>query len=65
MLLVTFSVKFKVCVVEISKLYSTCTLYCIVFPDHETAIMHRLQGVILEHSAALINVMELSAELDW
>ena len=45
--------------------FCTCTLYCIGFPDHETAIMHRLQGVILEHSAALINVMELSAELDW
>lgn len=33
--------------------------------DHETAIMHRLQEVILEHSTALLTVVELVAELDW
>lgn len=33
--------------------------------DHETAVMHRLQEVILERAGALISVMDLSAELDW
>jgi len=33
--------------------------------DHETAIMHRLQTVILEHTKVLIDVMECCAELDW
>ncbi|XP_065680146.1 mutS protein homolog 5 isoform X4 [Hydra vulgaris] len=32
--------------------------------DHETTIMHRLQDVILEHTGTLINVVEVSAELD-
>ncbi|XP_078354214.1 mutS protein homolog 5-like isoform X2 [Oculina patagonica] len=32
--------------------------------DHETAIMHRLQTVILEHTKVLMDVMECSAELD-
>lgn len=36
------------------------------FPsDHETAIMHRLQTVILEHTKVLLDVMECCAELDW
>ena len=34
-------------------------------PDHETAIMHRLQEVVLGHSSVLLQVMEHSAELDW
>ena len=33
--------------------------------DHETAIMHRLQEVILEHASSLLTVVELTAELDW
>lgn len=33
--------------------------------DHETAIMHRLQTVILEHTKVLLDVMECCAELDW
>ena len=33
--------------------------------DHETAIMHRLQEVVLEHTPLLLSVMEHSAELDW
>ena len=33
--------------------------------DHETAIMHRLQTVILEHTKVLMDVMECCAELDW
>lgn len=32
--------------------------------DHETAIMHRLQTVILEHTKVLMDVMECCAELD-
>lgn len=35
------------------------------FSDHETAIMHRLQTVILEHTKVLMDVMECCAELDW
>ena len=38
---------------------------CLVFLDHETGIMHRLQNTILEHSAVLVDVMRLAAELDW
>ena len=33
--------------------------------DHETAIMHRLQSIILEHTNVLMKVMEYTAELDW
>ena len=33
--------------------------------DHETAIVHRLQEVILEHASSLLTVVELTAELDW
>ena len=33
--------------------------------DHETAIMYRLQEVVLERAEPLISIMELSAELDW
>ena len=36
-----------------------------LFSDHETAIMHRLQTVILEHTKVLMDVMECCAELDW
>ncbi|XP_029213276.2 mutS protein homolog 5-like isoform X3 [Acropora millepora] len=32
--------------------------------DHETAIMHRLQTVILEHTKVLVDVMDCCAELD-
>lgn len=32
--------------------------------DHETAIMHRLQNIILEHTDLLMKVMEYTAELD-
>ena len=35
------------------------------FIDHETAIMHRLQNMILEHSNVFIDVMDLCAQLDW
>lgn len=34
-------------------------------PDHENAIMYRLQDVILEQASALLALMELTAELDW
>ena len=33
--------------------------------DHETAIMHRLQSIVLEHAVLLLKVMEYTAELDW
>ena len=33
--------------------------------DHETAIMYRLQEVVLEETEAILAVMEISAELDW
>ncbi|XP_028412976.1 mutS protein homolog 5-like isoform X1 [Dendronephthya gigantea] len=32
--------------------------------DHETAIMHRLQSIVLEHTDLLLKVMEYTAELD-
>ncbi|XP_046851108.1 mutS protein homolog 5-like [Xenia sp. Carnegie-2017] len=32
--------------------------------DHETAIMHRLQNIVLEHTDLLLKVMEYAAELD-
>jgi len=32
--------------------------------DHETAIMHRLQTVVLEHTKVLMDVMDCCAELD-
>jgi len=32
--------------------------------DHETAIMHRLQTVVLEHTNVLMDVMDCCAELD-
>jgi DNA mismatch repair protein MSH5 len=32
--------------------------------DHETAIMHKLQSVIVQHSHALVTVVEYAAELD-
>ena len=37
----------------------------ILFADHETAIMHRLQTVVLEHTKVLMDVMDCCAELDW
>jgi len=36
-----------------------------VFTDHETAILYRLQDVILEQSQTLLTAVELTAELDW
>ena len=33
--------------------------------DTETAMMHRLQSVLMEHSDALISVIECTTELDW
>ena len=33
--------------------------------DHEAAIMHRLQGVILENTHLLMDTVDLAAELDW
>jgi len=33
--------------------------------DMETAIMHKLQNIILEHTNTLLAVLDLSAELDW
>lgn len=38
---------------------------CICTQDHETAIMHRLQEVVVERTRSLLAVMEISAELDW
>ena len=38
---------------------------CIHTQDHETAIMYRLQEVVVERMSSLLAVMELSAELDW
>ena len=42
-----------------------CYLHTHIFLDHETAIMHRLQSIVLEHTALLLKVMEYTAELDW
>ena len=47
-----------------SKLISL-TLQMLALLDHETAIMHRLQSIILEHTNVLMKVMEYTAELDW
>ena len=33
--------------------------------DHENAILYRLQDVILEQTSALLDLVELTAELDW
>ena len=33
--------------------------------DTETAIMHKLQSVLMEHSDALMSVIECTTELDW
>lgn len=33
--------------------------------DCETAIMHRLQSVISEHTQTLVSIVECAAELDW
>ena len=50
--------------------YSDITFLGIFLPlsyplDHETAVMHQLQEVILAKAGSLIRVMDLSAELDW
>lgn len=39
--------------------------YISVQLDQETAIMYRLQEVVLERTNAILAVMEISAELDW
>ena len=39
------------------------TQYAIL--DHESAIMHRLQEVLLEQSSAVLAIMDVAAELDW
>lgn len=39
------------------------TQYAIL--DHESAIMHRLQEVVLEQSSAILSVIDIAAELDW
>ena len=39
--------------------------YTYVQLDQETAIMYRLQEVVLEQTDAILAVMEISAELDW
>ena len=39
--------------------------YFLLASDHETAIMYRLQEVVLEQTSSLLAVLEISAELDW
>ena len=48
----------------------TTALHIMVYLKHipidcETAIMHRLQSVIVEYTESLLTVVECSAELDW
>ena len=70
---VTLSVKLVVCLSLILTYCSvqlhllTCSLvaHSLFPPDHETAIMHRLQAVVMEHSEQLLVVVECAAELDW
>ena len=35
------------------------------FSDQETSIMHKLQNSILEHTKALLDVIEVCGQLDW
>lgn len=37
----------------------------LLLPDMETAIMHKLQNIVLEHTNTLLSVQDLAAELDW
>jgi hypothetical protein len=45
--------------------YESTWIFYVFFIDHETAIMHRLQSIVLEHTELLLKVMEYTAELDW
>ena len=50
----------------ISCMIFTTTVYEHYLPlDHETAIMYRLQEIVLEQTNAILAVMEISAEIDW
>ena len=45
-------------------IYNICIISIIII-DCETAIMHRLQSVISEHTQTLVSIVECAAELDW